>query len=415
MRRCAVWLTLAIGFAARGQDAGTIHLKVETRAVQMNVAVKDAAGRPVRDLRKEDFTILDSGKRREIALFSGEEEAAAPARPAVELPPNVFSNRYGATASPGRVTAILIDALNTEFEHQSYAREQAMKAVARMSPGESIALYAMTPDLAILQDYTTDRDLLLQAIRAYLPRPPMTSGPGGRGIAQMLMRRRVEGSLESLQLIASKMGSASGRKSIVWVTAAFPPNADDNRQIESTLRKINDANVAIYPVDARGLLPSRNAMINIFTMQRFAEETGGHAYYNRNDLDQALVEAVEDSRYTYSLGFYLSESDLDGRFHELKLKVARPGVVLHYRRGYSATQDQQESRKSRKVPKEELAATMLNPVDSADIGIDAKLEKTGDSLRVRLVVGLTEAGEHSLNWMLVETDARGYMLSDPRA
>jgi hypothetical protein len=176
------------------------------------------------------------------------------------------------------------------------------------------------------------------------------------------------------------------------------------------LNAINDANVAIYPVDARGLTISPYAMVNISTMQRFAQQTGGHAYYNRNDLDEALVEAVADARYTYSLGFYLSERDLDGRFHELKVRVNRPDLVLHYRRGYSATKEPMEPPKP---TKDQLTAEMLNPIDSSDIGIDALLDKSADtsSARLRLAIAPGEPGQYSLASLFVEIDARGYMLA----
>ena len=52
-------ISLALLSAAYAQDEGVVRLKVETRVVQVSVAVKDARGRPVRDLRKEDFTVTD--------------------------------------------------------------------------------------------------------------------------------------------------------------------------------------------------------------------------------------------------------------------------------------------------------------------------------------------------------------------
>src|SRR5262245_53854255 len=103
------WFSLALLSAAYAQEDGVVRLQVETRVVQVSVAVKDASGRPVRDLRQEDFTVTDGGKQRVIALFSGEQELAGPTPRPSSLPPNVFSNRFGAGASSGRVTAILID------------------------------------------------------------------------------------------------------------------------------------------------------------------------------------------------------------------------------------------------------------------------------------------------------------------
>ncbi|HEY1336960.1 MAG TPA: VWA domain-containing protein [Bryobacteraceae bacterium] len=410
--------TLLLWSAAFAQDDSVVRLKVETRVVQVAVAVKDVHGRPVRDLRKEDFTVLDEGRRRDIALFSTEAETAeAPVRPP-SLPPNVYSNRFGANASRGRVTAILIDGVNTGWSLQSYARGRAIEAVDRMAPGESIALYTMTPNLAILQDYTTDRALLRKALESYWPAVPtqtdrVPNRPGvmipqlpRNPVANADMRRRVEDTLSYLRLIASHMAAAGGRKSIVWLTGGFPNFAEYSELFNSTMRAINDANVAIYPVDARGLLASSGAAINIRLMQRFAEQTGGQAYYNRNDVGEAIVEAVADSRYNYSLGFYLSDKDLDGRFHVLKVKVNRSGLVLHARNGYTAVSDPLET--GRKKPRESPAAVLLTPIDSTGIGIDATADKLENGmLRVRVAIYPGAPGEYTWSLVLLQTDARG--------
>src|SRR5687768_957153 len=206
-------LLLALLSAAYAQDEGMVRLKVETRVVQVSVAVKDARGRPVRDLRKEDFTVTDEGKPRVIALFSGEQDQAGPAPRPTSLPPNVFSNRFGTGASSGRVTAILIDGVNTGWGAQGYGRLQAIAAVDRMAPGESIALYAMKPDLVILQDYTTDRKLLWKALQSFWPERPQqtdrvpTKTPSvitqmpRNALAAAMMRRRIEDTLSYMRLI----------------------------------------------------------------------------------------------------------------------------------------------------------------------------------------------------------------------
>jgi VWFA-related protein len=405
--------------AANGQDDGVLRLKVETRVVQIAVSVKDSQGRPVRDLRKEDFTITDEGKRREIALFSAEAEAATPPVRPPSLPPNVYSNRFGGNASRGRVTAILIDGSNTGWSAQSYARQRAIEAVDRMVPGESIALYAMNPNLNILQDYTTDRQLLRKALESYWPtttrhrdRVPDKSGTvipqlPRNAMAAAEMRRRVEDTLAYLRLIASQMAGASGRKSLVWLTGGFPNFIEYSEDFNATLRAINDANVAIYPVDARGLLISSGGMINVMLMRRFAEQTGGQAYYNRNDVGEAIVEALADSRYTYSLGFYLPDKDLDGRFHRLKVKVNRLGLALHARNGYTAVSDPLEA--DRKKPKGEAAAVLLTPIDSTDIGIDAMADKLPDgTMRVRMQIFPRAPGEYIYSLVLMQTDVRGF-------
>lgn len=69
-------------------------------------------------------------------------------------------------------------------------------------------------------------------------------------------------------------------------------------------------------------------------MVRIAAETGGHAYYGRNDLDGGIISGISDSRNSYALGFYLGE--IDGNYHQLKVRVDRPAVQLNYRKGYYA-------------------------------------------------------------------------------
>ena len=416
--------------------AQEVTLKVETRVVEINVSVKDAAGRTVRGLRKEDFTVTDNGNRRDIAIFAGEEEPA-PSTPPVRLPEHVFSNRYSSVAASRRITAILLDGVNGAFEFQSFARQQAIRAIGRMNLGESIALYSMTPELSILQDYTTDRDRLLDALQRFVPRQPRMPDTGGAApnraerrtldpseqsarprrrdpLSEFLMRERVDTTLQSLITMATHMGSASGRKSILWITGGFPPNTDYNNRIDAAVSAINEANVAVYPVDARGLLVGSGAAINIQTMQRFAESTGGQAYYNRNDVDREIEEAVEDSRYTYALGFYLTDKDLDGRFHELKVSAARPGLTLHYRRGYSADRPVETAVKGKQDP---LEAELLNPVDSTGVRMDARVDpattKEGRMLRVVLMIDPTSVSltdGMKLTEMFVQTDASGRVL-----
>ena len=116
---------------------------------------------------------------------------------------------------------------------------------------------------------------------------------------------------------------------------------------------------------------------------------------------------MADARYTYSLGFYLSDKDLDGRFHVLKVKVNRSGMVLHARNGYTAVGDPLEA--DRKKPKGEPAAVLLTPIDSTGIGIDAAADKLeGGMLRVRTAIYPGAPGEYMWSLVLMQTDVRGF-------
>jgi VWFA-related protein len=310
LRAAWIWASLPLALWAQDGDSPVV-LRTETRAVEIDAVVKDQAGQAIRGLRQEDFTLADDGKPRAIQFFSA--EADPDLDPLTGLP----------IGRPARLAAIVLDGLNTEFSDQSYAQEQAVRAVEHMALNESIAILELAPGLK-LQDFTRDRSRLLAAIQAYRPNLPPYP-----------MRQRVQVTLAALKNMARRMNGATGRKSILWITGGFPHVRAYDRAMEETLKQINDCNVALYPIDARGLTVGRPSNLDI--LDQFAQATGGAAYYNRNDVAAAIEEAAEDARATYVVGFYLTEHERDHRFHELTLAVRRPGATVRCRRGYSPT------------------------------------------------------------------------------
>ena len=122
-----------------------------------------------------------------------------------------------------------------------------------------------------------------------------------------------------------------------------PPDRETFKdQIDAAARALNDANVAVYPVDARGLNPPPKGAPpqgDFDTMNEIADRTGGRAFYNTNDIAGSVREAIDDSRVTYVLGYYPDHGEWNGKFREIKIKVNRPGVEVRYRRGYFAVTD----------------------------------------------------------------------------
>jgi hypothetical protein len=131
-------------------------------------------------------------------------------------------------------------------------------------------------------------------------------------------------------------------------------------------------------------------------MDELASRTGGRAYYNSNDLEKAIHNAVEDSRVTYMLGFYPVEESFDGKFHKIEVQlVERKGVHLRYRKGFF---DLPEFPQDEKTRKEQLADAAWSPLDATGLGIMAKIvpstTKPG-SLEIVLVIDSTQVAlEH---------------------
>jgi hypothetical protein len=148
------------------------------------------------------------------------------------------------------------------------------------------------------------------------------------------------------------------------------------------------------------------------TMQMLAERTGGRAFFNNNDLAAALHQAADDARVTYVLGYYASHHDWKGRFRKLEVRVARPDVELHYRRGYFAQPDEPAQAWYRQ---QVLDAAVWNPIDATGLrltvavtpaaggGRDLALQVAADDIAFQRQ---DDRWECSLDVWLVQLDAQ---------
>src|SRR5260370_38336413 len=122
------------------------------------------------------------------------------------------------------------------------------------------------------------------------------------------------------------------------------------------------------------------------TMDDLAERTGGKAYYNSNDLKNAIRSAIDDSRTTYVLGFYPTHNTWDGKFHELEVRTGRKGLNMRHRLGYYAFADQPLTDKEKKAAFQEA---LWSPLESTTLGLTLRLAPTipkPGKLRVAILV-----------------------------
>ena len=178
-----------------------------------------------------------------------------------------------------------------------------------------------------------------------------------------------------------------GRKSLIWMSAGIPlqissGTSRDGRdsQIGRATRLLTDANIAVYPIDTRGLRapdPPRGGRGRLEqnlppdVMLRLADGTGGRAFYFNNDLASSIRTAISDAEVSYTLGFYPSENGFDGKFHNLSVNVARKDVEVRHRSGYFAVKDEPPNEKERRSIMSEL---LSSPLDGSQIGLQAAVE-----------------------------------------
>ncbi|HEY6248600.1 MAG TPA: VWA domain-containing protein [Candidatus Angelobacter sp.] len=390
-------------------------LRAVTRLVVVDVVATDGKGEAVTDLKAEDFTVLEEGKEQKLRAFSFQ-RPPAPGPPSMkqrpqELPPGVFSNvpKYSADTA---LNVLLLDGLNTNLPNQAYVRDEMIKYLAKIPEGLPIAVYTLDRKLHLLQDFTSDPAVLKNVAKNLKGSiSPLQDNPGGgadlelappgafdSGMIPAQMQQamqefenervafqtdlRVQYTLDALNSLARALSGYAGRKNLIWISEAFPISIDPDLtlttssfnsvrnygpQIAEAAESLTDAQIAVYPVDARGLVnysvfsaansgndkfgrslsrPGRmqQAISNESAalqavhgaMQDLAERTGGRAFYNRNDLDVAIRKSVDDGSTYYTLAYYPDNKDWNGKFRKIRLKVTRPGVKLRHRLGYYA-------------------------------------------------------------------------------
>src|SRR5215471_468940 len=232
-----------------------------THLVQVNVVVHDKRGKPVADLEKEEFTILERGKPQEISFFSVDtagpaartnaQRADAPPAdtPQTPLPSHEFTNIASAHENvPTSVTVILLDVVNSPPGDQMRARDGVIKFLKQVQPQDRIAIFALTRHgLALLHDYTTDSAALVERLRnakpqaaaeldGSVPSAAMQSELRNMGLgaladldqrtADYFMENRITQSLAAFRAVAEHLAGLPGRKNLVWVSSGFPLSID---------------------------------------------------------------------------------------------------------------------------------------------------------------------------------------------
>jgi VWFA-related protein len=397
-------LLLGLPFLAVAQEPDQPVFRVGTRLVQVDVVVRTQAG-PVRGLSREDFEVFDNGRLQQIAVFSVR-ETPSDGPHLTPLPAGAVTNRpFPAAADPVSATVILIDRQNTNPEDQGYAREQALKYLSQAGRRELIALYSLGTALRVLQPFTADRE----ALRAAVSKSKMEqsfnllegqngllAGLSGNAVAATIAnanQRRADITTAAFTTIARQLEGLPGRKKLIWITAALPLTFTQevtrndvvlqefnnlSPQLFAATRIMNDANVALYPIDPRGVMFAGEGLSDpgITAMIRLAEMTGGKAFYNNNDLTAGLDAATTDTDVTYTLGYYPTEQEIDGSFHAITVRVHRPGVEVRYRKGYSAEQPRPSL--TEKQRKGTLNAWVQEPLDATSIQIRASARRVAN-------------------------------------
>jgi VWFA-related protein len=388
-----------------------VTLHASTQLVVVDVVVTDKNRKPVHGLKPADFTLTEDNALQVLNHF--EEHTALTAADATKfpampkLPPGIFTN-YTPEPVNGSVDVLLIDALNTPVKDQMFVRQQLLAYLNSAPSGTRIAIFGLTSRLTILQGFTSDPAVLKVVASKKFGKssPLLQDAVGGGGIQNSMaddmedagadatavanlrqfdaqqqsfqLQLRAKYTLDAMSQLARYLSSIPGRKNLIWFSASFPISilpdttgtlpdpfavmADSEEEFRDTVNLLARSQVAVYPIDARGLFnsevfsaattrnytrnPSRMTQdLSKFssdtasehsTMQEIADATGGHAFYNTNGLAQAVAAAIDEGSNFYTLTYTPTNTTRNGEFRKIKVQLARQGFNLAYRHGYYA-------------------------------------------------------------------------------
>jgi len=372
-------------------------IRATTELVLVNVVARDKKGNLVRDLKREDFTVFEDGQKQQVSSFdfenidelalagqttpttTGTENAAAAAgAPAVQPQATI-------DARDRRLILLFFDFSAMEVDQIDRAIDSAKQYVnAKMQPADLIAIVSLSTNMRLDLDFTDDKKKVLSVLNAYDSDSGQGFDSGATGSSEGAAETSgaftaddtdyntfsADRKLLALQSIIQAVGKLPQKKSLIYFSNGISQSGVDNQSaLRAATAAAVKANVAIYPLDVRGLqaLPSGGEAQNASlhgqsaytgasvlndlnsnaasqeTLSTLAADTGGKAFFDSNDFSGVFSQVQKDTSAYYILGYTSSKHSKDGRFRHIKVVLNRPDVKLEYRAGYYAGRDFEHS------------------------------------------------------------------------
>jgi VWFA-related protein len=362
--------------------------KAQSDLVLVNVVARDRQGRPVRDLKPEDLTLLEDGKPQRIASFDVENMATQTPGPeqANLTGPTISLNLLTSSVTPAelhdrRLLILFFDFGSMQPDESQRAIDAAESFVTnKMTPSDLVAVVSYSTSLQVVRDFTNDREDLAAALKTL-------SAAEGEGLAQGTTGDsegqpdtgaeytpdeteynifNTDMRLQAIASIAESLGRVQQRKSMLYFSGGLTKTGVDNQtQLRQAINKAVRSNMALYPVDIRGLQalpPGGNATVGSLrgtstysgasiqsdldsnfasqeTLVTIASDTGGKAFLDSNDFGKAFNGVLQDTESYYVVGYRSSNRAMDGHYRHITVKVKRAEVKLEYRAGYYGPRD----------------------------------------------------------------------------
>jgi len=396
---------------------GGFMLKANADLVLTNVVARDAkTGEIVKGLKQGDFRIYENGKQQTIDTFDFESvDMATPLNEATVsgLAAGPAGSKAVVVAKPEelrnhRLIVMFFDLTSMQPEDLERSVDAAQAFIkTKMQPADLVALVSLGDTLAVDQDFTADKNALVNEIGAY-------NGTEGQGFAQgaNANTNQVEDTtaytpdeseyndlntdreLFALRAVSQSLAKINVKKSLLYFSGGISRDGIENEaSLRAAINAAVRADLSIYSVDTRGLQAigplgdastgslrgtggyNGGALLNNMNanfatqevMATLSSDTGGTAFFDSNDFAPAFAKVQADTSAYYAIGFHSTNLARDGKYRKLTVKIDRPGIKLEYRPGYYAPADFKHSGKEDR--EQELEDELASDLPATDMAV----------------------------------------------
>ncbi len=435
MRRIAAtllsWLMVASAqqtpppAATAAPQEGAVKFSSNSQLVVEVVTVNDKDGKPITGLTAKDFTVTENGAPQTIKFCEFQMLEEVPDPPLAALAPRPAAAAKAAEAAPVTQTQIKPESpgdiryrdkrlLVMYFDMSAMPPADQLRALSaaekfiskQIQPADLVAVMEFSSGaVKVLQDFTADRELMRAAVdklaaeaQGYEDEDSADTGAAfGQDDGEFNLFN-TDRQLAALQTAAKMLGTLNEKKALIYFASGMRLNGVDNQaQLRSTLNAAIRANVAFYPIDARGLVASaplgdatrgspggvgmysgQGALMAMSSFQRsqdtlyaLAADTGGKALLDYNDLSMGIVQAQKAISSYYIIGYYTTNETLDGKFRKISITLKEyPQAKLDFRQGYFAGKDFTKFTTADKERQLEDALMLGDPITDLTIAME---------------------------------------------
>jgi Ca-activated chloride channel family protein len=289
--------------AIRGQSRptdSTTPFRAAVDVVTVNVTVTDAARRIISDLAREDFVVFEDNRPQTVTLFQK-----------VGVPLAV---------------SLLLDSSASMQDHLATTQEAAVGFIHELGPADVASVVDFDRRVEVTQGFTDDHAALERAIR------------GARAGGGTALHTAVYIALRELGRAAVADAVGNLRRQALVVLS----DGEDTSSLltfDEVLETAVRSGTAIYAIGLGGNpLPSKTEQRAQYTLRRFAQQTGGRAFFplEAKDLRDVYRDIKHELSNQYLLAYESTNKFRDGQYHRIAVRISRPEATARARPGYYA-------------------------------------------------------------------------------